>query len=389
MFSRRTEWEFAPNRLSAAAEELRRKGERVRDWTLSNPTVVGIPAPSGDFLGALASPAVLRYNPDPRGMRSAREAVARSVSHSSAPVDPDAILLTSSSSESYSHLFRLFCEPGDEILIPTPGYPLFADLARLHDVRVVPYRLRYDGAWHLDRDSLRRALGPRTRGIVAVHPGNPTGAYHSKEEREFLGSAAIERGIPIISDEVFRSFSFDPVPPEASFLSLDVPLVAVLGGLSKLAALPQLKLGWIVVGGKGARVREAMERLEMMGDTFLSVNTPVQLALPAILDRAGEIGGAFRNRIAQNLRAIREGCAGTPISLLSSQGGWNAVLRLPGKMQDEEWALELLQQHGVLTYPGHFFDLEGGSYLVVSLIVPEGESVENMKILRAHVAAHG
>lgn len=377
-----------PNPLSAAVEARRLKGERVRDWTISNPTLVGFSSPQSMILEALASPAGLRYDPDPRGMRSAREAIAGHLSRSAGPIDPGSILLTSSSSESYSHLFRLFCEPGDEILIPTPGYPLFDDLARLGDVRVVPYRLRYDGMWHLDRESVRRALSPRTRGIVAIHPGNPTGAYVSREEQEFLASLAREREIPLISDEVFWPFPFESVEPARSFLMLDAPVVAVLGGLSKFAALPQMKLGWVVVGGEDARVRDALARLEMIGDTFLSVNTPVQLALPAILKYAVQVGEEVRSRVAKNLRTIAAGCAGTPISLLEAQGGWNAILRLPGGKTDETWGVELLHSHGLLAYPGHYFDLEGGSYLVVSLIVQEKETEEYIEMLRAHVAAH-
>jgi aspartate/methionine/tyrosine aminotransferase len=381
MFSHRTDWELAPNALSEAVAARRRDGSSVIDWTLSNPTAVGLPYPEAELLRALGHPGALRYDPDPRGLPLAREALARRLARMGGEISPESLVLTSSSSEAYGHLFRLLADPGGEILIPKPGYPLFDDLARLSDVRAVPYRLEYDGSWHLDQESVLRGLTERTRAIVVIHPGNPTGSYFAAGEQEFLAELLSARGLPLISDEVFWPFHFSPTPPSPTFLSLPAPLLFVIGGLSKLAGLPQMKLGWVALAGEKGRRAEAIARLEMIGDTYLSVNTPVQRALGEILELTSPVTEALRTRAAANHRILRRGCEGSPASCLSAQGGWNAILRIPGSRSDEEWALDLLARDGLLTFPGHYFDLQGGTYLVVSLIVPEQETRRNLGLL--------
>lgn len=375
-FSNRTAWEFGPNALTLAVAARRQKGEPVLDWTLSNPTHCGFPYAESELLAALASPAGLRYAPDPQGLRESREAISAWYRRLGIVLDPDSLFLTSGSSESYSWLFRLLCDEGDEVLIPKPGYPLFDDLARLSDVHLVPYRCRYDGLWHLDLETVRRGLSPRTRAIVVIHPHNPTGNYLSEGEREGLSRIAKDHDLALIADEVFWTFPFEGGIPARSLHGLEAPLTFVLNGLSKLAGLPQMKLGWVALSGEARRVGEASRRLAMIGDTYLSVNVPVQAGLGAILSCSSVRAEAIRRRAATNYRRIGDRLRGTPLSLLSAEGGWNAILRLPGYQSDDEWALRLVEKFGLLTYPGHFFELEGGSFLVVSLIVEEQKTEE-------------
>jgi aspartate/methionine/tyrosine aminotransferase len=378
-FSGRTGWEFSPNALSRALEARRRSGLEILDWTRSNPTECSFPYPAEEILSALSLPAALRYEPDPRGLPGAREAVSSWYARRGAHVDPGALFLTASSSEAYSWLFRLLCDSGGEVLIPKPGYPLFDDLARLNDLVLVPYRCRYDGEWHIDLGSVREGISDRTRAIVVIHPNNPTGNYLSAAERDALSRLGRERDLALISDEVFWTYPLDEMVPPPTLHGGDAPLIAVINGLSKLAGLPQMKLGWIALSGEGSA--EASKRLVMIGDTYLSVNTPVQAGLAGILESSAGLAEAIRRRAAANYRMIAARLSGTPITLLASQGGWNGILRMPGHRSDEEWGLRLLEKTGVLTYPGHFFDLEGGVFLVVSLIVEEkktGDCIDRM-----------
>jgi hypothetical protein len=375
-FSNRTDWEFGPNVLTRAAAGRRRKGEPILDWTLSNPTHCGFPYAGDEILAALASPAGLHYEPDAQGLRDSREAISAWYGRQGVLLDPGSLFLTAGSSEAYSWLFRLLCNAGDEVLIPKPGYPLFDDLARLNDIRPVPYRCRYDGLWHLDLETVRRGVSARTRAIVIIHPNNPTGNYLSAVERDEICNLAAEHDLALIADEVFWTFSFEEKIPASSLHGAEAPLTFVINGLSKLAGLPQMKLGWVALSGEHGRAEEATQRLAMIGDTYLSVNTPVQVGLGRILEGSSALAEAIRRRAAANYRMMGGLLRDTPITLLTSQGGWNAILRMPGHRTDEEWALLLLREFGLLTYPGHFFDLEGGVFLVVSLIVEEEKATE-------------
>jgi alanine-synthesizing transaminase len=375
-FSHRTGWDFAPNALTLAVDEWRRKGEPILDWTLSNPTSCDFPYPGEEIRSALSSPAGLRYEPDPQGLRGTRDAVSAWYARQGVSVDPDSLFLTASSSEAYSWLFRLLCNADDEVLIPKPGYPLFDDLTRLNDIRPVPYRYRYDGLWHLDLETVRRGVTERTRAIVLIHPNNPTGNYLSREECQEICRLATERDLALIADEVFWIFALQGKPPAPSLHGGNAPLIFTINGLSKSAGLPQMKLGWIALSGESRRVDEARKRLTMIGDTYLSVNTPVQAGLRVILESSRGLSEAVRLRAAANYRTIGTRLQNTPITLLAAQGGWNAILRMPAHRADDEWSLRLLRKFGLLTYPGHFFDLEGGVFLVVSLIVEEEHTAE-------------
>jgi aspartate/methionine/tyrosine aminotransferase len=344
----------------------------LHDWTVSNPTACGFAYPASEILSALSSPASLRYDPDPMGDLSAREAVAAWYERQGIALRPDRLLLTAGSSEAYALLFRLLCNADEEVLIPKPGYPLFEDIARLNDVTLLHYRLRYDGVWHLDRADFLSAPSRQTRAIVVVHPNNPTGSYLSAEEMSSVVSLASHNGLPIIADEVFFSFPFESSTRVRSFCTAEAPLVFVINGLSKLVALPQMKLGWIAVGGTDQHlIDEALNRLEMMADTYLAVSTPVQVAAPRFLSACEDLAAEIRGRVARNHKTLIRAFEGTQASVLHVEAGWNAILRLPAVRSDEEWALELLRVSGLLVHPGHFFELEPEALVVVSLLPPE------------------
>ncbi|MCA1827477.1 MAG: pyridoxal phosphate-dependent aminotransferase [Myxococcales bacterium] len=348
-------------RENAVARALAARREPYVDLTVSNPTVVGLP------IGDVTLPPAPTYAPDPRGSYQAREAVAQY--HR---VSAEQVILTASTSEAYSWLFKLLCDPGDEVLVPQPSYPLFDYLTALESVRASPYDLRWDGEWHIDV----MPITPRTRAILIVSPGNPTGAYLKKEER-----AALARlGVPLICDEVFADFpAFEDSRRAGTIAAYDDVLAFALSGLSKVAGLPQLKLGWIVAGGPGSR--EMLQRLELIADTYLSVSTPVQLAAPRLLEGRGEFQRALNSRLAQNraaLDAVRGVAA--PWNVLRTEGGWSAVLSVPRSRSEEEWALALLQA-GVLVHPGYFFDFTSGAHLVLSLLPEPREFVRGVEIL--------
>lgn len=369
MFSERTPRDFAENALSRRIGELRRSGARILDLTESNPTRAEFLAPP-ELLARLADPGGARYSPDPRGLRSAREAVSLDYAARGVRVDPDHIILTASSSESYSLLFKLLANPGDEVLVPTPSYPLFGYLADLDSVRVRTYPLRFDHEWHLSIDSLSALVTDRTRAVVVVHPNNPTGSFLKRPEAMDLAGLCAERGLAIIADEVFADFglSGEDANRHPSFALESKALAFSLGGLSKSCALPQMKLGWIAISGPGALRNEALARLEFIADTYLSVATPVQLALPAILEAKTSLLSPIRARLARNLEALKTATAAHPeLTLLPVEGGWSALIQCPAARTDEERALEALEA-GVLVHPGHFFDFESGCYLVVSLL---------------------
>lgn len=364
MFSSRLDWNFQTNRLSA----LLKSKQHVLDLTESNPTRAGFEYRREEVLAALADPGALRYDPEPRGLLSAREAIANYYGD----VPASRILLTASTSEAYAYLFKLLCDPGDEILSPRPSYPLFEFLAGLESVRVVQYPLRYDGAWHFDFDALERAITPRTRAIVVVNPNNPTGSYLKREER-----AKLERfGIPILSDEVFSDYAFLPDDSRVrSLTSTAEVLTFSMSGLSKIAALPQMKLGWIVASGPGNEA--ALDRLELIADTYLSVATPVQIALPRLLEASVAVRSQITKRTQANLALLKS--AARPMHV---EGGWYAILQVPRTKSEEEWAIQLLDRRDVLVQPGFYFDFESEAFLVLSLLTPPDIFAEGLKRLQ-------
>ncbi len=379
--SSRSSFDLAPNRLALALARARQEERAILDLTESNPTRAGLPYARATILEALASADALLYEPSPFGLWSAREAVARELE-----VDPSRVVLTASTSEAYGFLFKLLCDPGDEVLVPVPSYPLFEHLARLEAVRAVPYRLAYDGRWHVDVDSLRNAVSQRTRAIVTVSPNNPTGSYLKHDELAALSSL----GLPIVSDEVFASYPLREDPTRAtSALEAQGTLVFSLGGLSKLAALPQMKLAWIVVGGDAPDVTDAMARLEVLADAYLSVGTPVQHALPHLLASRVSAESAIQSRTRANLELLRSRVSGTAGTLLDAEGGWYATLRVPATRSEETWVLELLEEDCVHVHPGHFFDFEREAYLVLSLLTPEAIFAEGVRRMVTRLAREG
>jgi alanine-synthesizing transaminase len=369
MFSTRTSWDLQPNRLSRLLADRRSRGEPVLDLTETNPTRVGLPVPA-DLLSPLGDPGGRHYAPTPLGLESAREAVARDFARRGVPLGPDRIVLTASTSEAYAFVFKLLCDPGDEILVPRPGYPLFDYLAALDSVRVRGYPLDLDGGWHLDTGAL--ACTERTRGVIVVNPGNPTGAYLKPPERAALEALAATRGLALVSDEVFADYALGPDRRTASSLARDgEALTFTLGGLSKSCALPQVKLAWIAVTGPEPLRRQALARLEVVADTYLSVSTPVQLATPGLLRRLEELQAPVKSRVEGNLLRLRERLGkGSPASLVEPEGGWAAVLRVPATVSEDERVSRLLQDRGVYAHPGYFFDFPREAYLVLSLLTP-------------------
>jgi aspartate/methionine/tyrosine aminotransferase len=366
VFSFRLAWNTQINKLS----ELRKTKRRVLDLTESNPTRAGLAYPVGEILRALADPRAMRYEPEPRGLLSAREAVAEY--YGDVPVSR--IMLTASTSEAYAYLFKLLCDPGDEILSPRPSYPLFEFLAGLESVRVVQYPLRYDGIWHIDFDALERAITKRTRAIVVVNPNNPTGSFLKKDEWNRLEAL----GIPILSDEVFSDYAFEADASRVPTLTrAKRTLTFSMSGLSKIAALPQMKLGWIVASGPGHE--EALDRLELIADTYLSVATPVQVALPRLLEASAAVRAQILERTRANLALVRDMTRSSAARPLNVEGGWYAILHVPRTKTEEEWAMELLERHDVLVQPGFYFDFEAEAFLVLSLLTPEDVFAEGLQ----------
>jgi aspartate/methionine/tyrosine aminotransferase len=460
LFSERTNWKLAQNRLTQALEEVRTAGVSLLDLTISNPTRAGLEYDSRTILAALASARALDYDPQPKGLREAREAVAgyyRS-DHGIQELGAERIVLTTSTSEGYSFVFRLLCNAGDEVLVPKPSYPLFEFLAGLEDVKLVPYPLIYDHWWQMDFPSLEKAVTERTRGVVVVHPNNPTGSYVKEREVELLNAFCRARGLALIADEVFLDYGLDtdagsgnshvgtaapgcpversstassshrlagfqglrlaiqqerylsaesaappkghvgtaalgcPVEPSStalfgssdlgcrsSFAGNNEVLTFTLSGLSKISALPQMKVAWIVTSGPDDEVAAAMARLEVIADTYLSMNAPIQWAVPALLEQRRSIQRQLLERVERNLAELDRQLAGQKAcQRLEVEGGWYAVLRVPVTRSDEELAIELAREKRVLVHPGHFYDFPSDGYLVVSLIAPEGEFREGV-----------
>jgi alanine-synthesizing transaminase len=370
MFSHRTEWKLTANRFTEAQRRLRDTGSEILDLSVSNPTRADLPYDSDSILAALNSPAAMDYDPQPKGLLSARQAVAAYYREQGDAVDPESIVLTTSTSEAYSYVFRLLCNPEDEILVPKPSYPLFEFLAELQDVKLVPYPLLYDHGWQIDFPSLYKAVNHRTGAVVVVHPNNPTGSYVSTEERKALNDFCKEFALALIVDEVFLDYSHDG-SARATFAANQNVLTFTLSGVSKISALPQMKLAWAVTSGPQQVVVDALERMEVIADTYLSMNAPIQLAAPVLLEQRRSMQPLLLDRLRVNLEELdRQLAKQKTCARLQVEGGWYAVLRVPVTQLDEDLAIKLLEKQNVLVHPGHFYDFPRDGYLVMSLITP-------------------
>jgi hypothetical protein len=385
MFSSRFHWDFRPNRLARMLAEKKRAGERLLDLTESNPTRAGIEYPP-EILSAFEDPDMLAYDPSPAGARRAREGVAAYYATRGERVEPERILLTASTSEAYAYLFKLLADPGDQVLVPRPSYPLFEFLGAMESIEAPQYPLVYHGGWSIDLDALAAAISPRTRAVTLVNPNNPTGSYVKRFELQRLARLCAERGIAIISDEVFSDYGFAPDPQRAATLAgLDECLTFSLSGLSKVAGLPQMKLGWIVVNGPAGLRAEAMEKLEWIADTYLSVGTPVECAAARLLAAGEQVRRRIRERTAANLAHARATLAGSAANILAVEGGWYIAARLPRIRGEEDWAVDLLELENVLTQPGFFYDFESEAYLILSLLTETAVFQEGITKLRDFV----
>jgi len=376
MFSRRTEWPLTPNRFAEALEQARGSEAELFDLTISNPTRAGLSYDNTAILDALRNPSSLDYDPQPKGLLNARQAVAGYYRERGEAVDPESLILTTGTSEAYSFVFRLLANPGDEILVAKPSYPLFDFLADLQDVKLVPFSLIYDHGWQIDFHTLEKAITEKSRGIVLVHPNNPTGSFVSRAEREQLNGICGRHNLALIVDEVFLDYAHKDHALDGShaqsFAGYHDALTFTLSGISKVSALPQMKLGWIAVSGPDAQVKPALDRLEIIADTYLSVSAPVQCAASAFLEQRRSIQSQLAARVHKNLTALDRRLAAQKLcSRLQVEGGWYAVLRVPATRSDEELAISLLRQKNVIAHPGHFYDFSQDGYLVLSLITPE------------------
>jgi len=366
-FARRTNWQQETNALNKALEELEARRIPVMDLTVSNPTSCGFVYPQG-MLSALNALDNFRYHPDACGMKAARAAVANYYAGQKTILSPDEIILTASTSEAYSFLMRLLVNPGEKVLIPKPSYPLFQFLLEINDVNFDYYPLVYDGQWRLDRQALERCVDAKTRAIILVNPNNPTGSYISHDDLDFLNEFCHKHHMAIISDEVF----FDYALTNGDFVSLagnKRALTFTLGGLSKTLGLPQMKCAWILASGPQAILKESLSRLEIIADTYLSVNTPVQNALGEWLGHVPALQAQIMARVKENWQWL-SAHLNDHTQLLSLDGGWYATLRIPAIKSEEEWALEFLREDHVSVYPGYFFDFDREAYIVLSLLAP-------------------
>jgi len=389
IFSRRTSWDRTPTALAECLRKKRAAGEHILDLTDSNPTRCNVTPVSNSVASLLDNPHATTYSPDPRGILEARQAIARWYARQGVSVTPESIVLTSGTSEAYWFLLTLLCDSGDEILLPRPTYPLVELLAQAHEVHTKPYELRFNGEWLIDVASLEAQLSARTRGVIVVHPNNPTGSYVKAAEMEWLRRRLGGGPVALIADEVFWSHR-QGVAQQAhpSFAQEERVLTIVLNGLSKVLGLPQLKLSWIVVGGPAALKDEALERLEMLADLTLSVSMPVQGALARLLERDDEFARPVRERITDNLALVKAACGSdSGVDVLPLEGGWSAVLRVPHVVSDEEWALLLLEHCNVLVFSGSQFDFSGGAHLIISLLPESSRMREGVDRLVEYASA--
>ena len=372
MFSHRTDWKLTPNRFTQVQGELQAAGMDMLDLTVSNPTRAELYYDAEAILQSLVNPQAMDYDPQPKGLRSARQAVSDYYrkQHEEFEIDPESVVLTTSTSEGYSYVFRLQCNPDDEVLVPKPSYPLFEFLADLQDVKLVPYPLLYDHGWQIDFPSLYKAVNHRTRAVVVVHPNNPTGSYVSALQQSELNNFCREYGLSLIVDEVFLDYAHDGAQRQTFAANRDV-LTFTLSGLSKISGLPQMKLAWIVTSGPKEQVSAALGRLDVIADTYLSLNAPIQLAAPMLLEQRRNIQPLLLDRVRTNLEELDRGLAKQKsCQRLQLEGGWYAVLRAPVTQSDEDLVIDILRKVSVLVHPGHFYDFSADGYLVLSLITP-------------------
>jgi alanine-synthesizing transaminase len=380
-YSKRLSWSFSPNQISELLIDKRNAGVPVLDLTVSNPTAV-LRYPHSAIAAALGDLGDLSYHPDPFGLVQARETVSRLYLEQGYGVDASRIALAASTSEAYTLLFKLLCDPADEILIPVPSYPLFEYLAALENVRTIPYQLQYDGSWFIDFQDLHKRISERSRAIVIVNPNNPTGSFLKSWERQQLVDLASERNLPLICDEVFMSYELGSEAQRVKTLANEEAVLSFsLNGLSKMAGMPQMKLAWLTINGPEHQRQTAHERLELLLDTYLSVNTPVQVTLPRLLEIGAGIRADLVARISQNFGCARKTFENSPVHVLHTEGGWSVLLQLPRKQNEEQWVMQLLQEKNVLLQPGFFFDLPEEAYGVASLVTEPDEFKEAIERL--------
>ena len=376
MFSRRVPSDHSANPLSSAVAHRRAAGLPIIDLTESNPTRCGFQVDAAYLLSALSRPGSLAYEPHPQGLALAREAVAGYYRDIGATVDPDELFLTTGTSEAYAMVFKLLADPGDEVLVPTPGYPLLDVLTRLEGVRLIPYALQWRepaAAWCMDLELVRASVSTRTRAIVVVSPNNPTGSYLKRAELRGLSALCRDLGLALVVDEVFSDYAAGTDPERVRTTAAAGPeaLTFTLNGFSKLVGLPQLKLGWIHVAGPGELAAAARERLAYVTDAFLSVSAAVQHAAPQVFGLRASVQGQIRERLRANRAVLEAGLSGVPgCRVLPAEGGWYAVVSLPTGVSDESLTLDLVENDGVLAHPGYFYDFSAGSFLVLSLLPP-------------------
>lgn len=385
MFSDRVPRELTANRLSASVAALGAQGRQIVDLTESNPTRAGFDYPS-DLLAPLADARALRYDPRPSGAPDARQAVSADYARQGVAVAPERIVLTASTSDGYAMLFKLLADAGDEVLVPRPSYPLFDHLTRLDLVVARSYDLDVHGAWAIDFASVERAFTTRTRAVLVVSPNNPTGSFVTHDELDRLAALCAPREIAIIADEVFADYELEAGAAKRAgrAASRRDALSFALGGLSKSVGLPQVKLGWMAVGGPERLVAEALERLELIGDTYLSVSTPVQVAAAELLTRGAAVRSQIAARVRANYRWLHAAAAAVPsCRVLGSDGGWYAVMQVPSLESEEDLVVRLLTSDLVLTHPGYFFDFPRESFLIISLLPPPAIFAEGVaRVLR-------
>jgi alanine-synthesizing transaminase len=381
VFADRTNWNLKANPLSEALARHRAAGRPLLDLTISNPTECGFDYDSRAILEALANPASLAYDPDPRGLLGARQAVAAYYQARGAEVPADSIILATSTSEAYTFVFRALCNPGDEILIPEPSYPLFAFLADIQDVKLVRYPLDYDYGWQINFHALQQGITARTRGVIVVHPNNPTGHFTKPHELEKLNEICAARSLAIVADEVFLDFALQGNAP-FSFAQNTAGLTFTMSGLSKISGLPQMKAAWLVTSGPEQLESEALARLEIIADTYLSMNAPVQWAIPTFLERRHPFQKQLLERAQKNLAELDRQLATQPACARRAvEAGWYAVLRVPATRSDEDLAIDLLAQQNIYVHPGHFYDFPSEGFLILSLIAREEEFAAGVKLL--------
>ncbi len=381
MFADRTNWDLRTNRLSEALARHRALGRPVFDLSASNPTECGFDYDGPALLRALANPAALDYKPDPKGLITARQAIAAYYAARGNEIAVEDILLTAGTSEAYSFVFRVLCNPGDELLIPAPSYPLLDFLAELQDVNLVRYPLVYNCGWHIDFQALEQAITSRTRGVIVVHPNNPTGHFSRPEDFTRLNDVCSAHEMALIADEVFLDFALTDEQP-ASFATNVGALTFTMSGLSKISGLPQMKTAWLITNGPQHLREQALARLEVIADAYLSMNAPVQSATPVFLEQRFGFQKQLMARVRRNLCELDRQLAGQKsCSRLEVEGGWNAVLRVPATRSDEDLSIELLETKDVYAHPGYFYDFPSDGYLIVSLITPEQEFAEGTKRL--------